>query len=146
MGFDFATRNGGNKDCNSIAFADLADEFEIGFSFAWMDIASLTEMETTIIDRNVTPSLLFFRRSQLVESAIEIGYTRVVEAMCRSNVLSWFGKTSVGATMIRNNAIALSLQELDRAYYIAFVRKNRLEPCVPPKSLVGCDFRPCFWR
>ncbi len=81
--------------------ADVADKFVSGVSFGWIDIASLAETETTELDCDVTPTLLFFRGRQLVENATEIGYHRTAEGLCRSHILSWFGKTDGGATLIR---------------------------------------------
>ena len=80
--------------------ADVADEFVSGISFAWIDFASIPETVITEIDCNVTPSLMFFRGGQIVENASETGYHRVVKALCRSNILSWFGKTDGGATLV----------------------------------------------
>ena len=81
--------------------ADVSDEFSSGISFGWIDIASLTETEISEFDCYVTPSLQFFRGRQLVENATETGYHRTAEALCRSNIMSCFGKTDGNATLIR---------------------------------------------
>ena len=81
--------------------SEVASEFVVGVEFGWMDVAKSSEADETNEDGLVTPCLMFFGGQEAIDELTQIGHTRASDQLSRANLLSWFGKTICGATLIR---------------------------------------------